>query len=478
MKRRAPPSADQADQSRFNTADITQQLSQLPTTVAQLSSQNHEERFQAVVVLRKLLSIERNPPIDAVIKAGAIPPLITVLLQDPESNNQFEAAWALTNVASGTSEQTQILLRHKGAEAFINKVADANTSNLVKEQSIWALGNIAGDSHLCRDHLLQLGAMELLLKETGENIPPSLRRNVVWSISNLCRGKPAPPFEFILPAVPVLANLLNSSDPNVITDACWALSYISDGDDERKINSILQAGVCQTAVRLLNHQTSAVQTPALRVIGNIVTGDEIQTQVAISSGCLPALKLMLDTHNKKSIKREVCWTLSNITAGNRAQIQAVLDASIVDSLIFHMKNSEFDVRKEAAWAIANATSSGTSSQIAQLVAKGCIEPLSELVTAPDVRVVAVSLEGLENILRQGEALKDHNQGVNPYAQIIEETGGLNYIEKLGKHPSQPIFSKAQSLFKTYFSSDDIEVDSGATSFEFGSGSTPSGGFSF
>ena len=322
--------------------------------------------------------------------------------------------------------------------------------------------------------------MELLLRETGETVKPSLRRNVVWAISNLCRGKPAPPFEQIAPAIPVLASLLEATDTNVITDACWALSYISDGDDDRKITKILEAGVCHSAVRLLNHQTSSVQTPALRVIGNIVTGDEIQTQAAIGCGCLPALKHMLDNHPKKSIKREVCWTLSNITAGSQAQIQAVIQASIIDSLIIHMKESEFDVRKEAAWAIANATSSGSSEQIATLVSKGCVPPLCELVVAPDVRVVAVSLEGLENILKNGEKLKAHNNHINPYAEIIEKCNGLARIESLVNHPSVPIYNKARDLVNQYFSNDEdqsVQPQANDNSLSFGTNTAP-GGFSF
>lgn len=322
--------------------------------------------------------------------------------------------------------------------------------------------------------------MPLLLRETGETVKPSLRRNVVWAISNLCRGKPAPPFESIKQAIPVLVGLLEATDANVITDACWALSYISDGDDDLKINQILENGACQAAVRLLNHQTSSVQTPALRVIGNIVTGDEIQTQVAISCGALPALKHMLDNHPKKSIKREVCWTLSNITAGSQNQIQAVLDASIIDSLIMHMKEAEFDVRKEAAWAIANATSSGTPDQIATLVRKGCIAPLCELVTAPDVRVVAVSLEGLENILKNGEPLKIHNNHVNPFADYIEKCNGLSRIESLVNHPSVPIYEKARLLVNKYFNNeedDSVQPENQGDSYSFGV-NAPTGGFTF
>lgn len=65
----------------------------------------------------------------------------------------------------------------------------------------------------------------------------------------------------------------------VLTDACWALSYLSDGQND-KIQAVIEAGVCQRLVELLIHTSPAVQTPALRTVGNIVTGDDLQTQVA------------------------------------------------------------------------------------------------------------------------------------------------------------------------------------------------------
>lgn len=43
--------------------------------------------------------------------------------------------------------------------------------------------------------------------------------------------------------------------------------------------------------------------------------------------------------------------------------QAVIEAQILGPLIHLLSSSEFDVRKEAAWAISNATSGGTHVQI-------------------------------------------------------------------------------------------------------------------
>lgn len=80
------------------------------------------------------------------------------------------------------------------------------------------------------------------------------------------------------PALPVLAQLLYFQDEEVLTDACWALSYLSDGTND-KIQAVLETGVCARLVELLMHTNPSVQTPALRTIGNIVTGDDLQTQV-------------------------------------------------------------------------------------------------------------------------------------------------------------------------------------------------------
>ena len=63
-----------------------------------------------------------------------------------------------------------------------------------------------------------------------------------------------------------------------------------------------------------------VQTPALRSVGNIVTGDDIQTQVIINCDALVALLNLLGS-SKETIRKEACWTISNVTAGNAAQIQ-------------------------------------------------------------------------------------------------------------------------------------------------------------
>ena len=103
-------------------------------------------------------------------------------------------------------------------------------------------------------------------------------RNITWTISNLCRGKkPFPDFNIVKEALPMMFHLLNSDDDDIISDAAWGVSYLSDGDNS-KIQCIVDGGFIPRLVQLLTLDNQEAHIPAIRAIGNIVTGTDTQTQ--------------------------------------------------------------------------------------------------------------------------------------------------------------------------------------------------------
>lgn len=122
-----------------------------------------------------------------------------------------------------------------------------------------------------------------------------------------------------------------------------------------------------------------------------------------------------------------------------------------------------------------------------LVSQGCIKPLCDLLNCPDPRIVTVCLEGLENILKAGEAEKNmgNTGGVNLFAQAIDDAEGLEKIENLQSHDNTEIYEKAVKILETYWVEEDEDEplppgDATQAGFGFaGNGlPVPSGGFNF
>uniref|UniRef100_A0A2P2LDW1 Importin subunit alpha n=1 Tax=Rhizophora mucronata TaxID=61149 RepID=A0A2P2LDW1_RHIMU len=119
-----------------------------------------------------------------------------------------------------------------------------------------------------------------------------------------------------------------------------------------------------------------------------------------------------------------------------------------------------------------------------LVSQGCIKPLCDLLICPDPRIVTVCMEGLENILKAGEAEKSlGNTGdTNMYAQMIEDVEGLEKIESLQSHDNNEIYEKAVKILETFWVEDEenepLPLGDSQSGFRFGGNEFPSIGFNF
>jgi importin subunit alpha-2 len=258
------------------------------------------------------------------------------------------------------------------------------------------------------------------------------------------------------------------------------LAYVSDGPDDR-IDIVLDHGVVPKLVNLLSSSEGVLIAPSLRCLGNIVTGNDKQTQTVIDSGIFSSMMVAIAKYNNKaSIVKEAMWLTSNVAAGTKEQIQSIIDIQLIPLVIEVMKKGDFKSQFESCWVINNITSGGTVDQILQLCQNDVIGALCECLKSKDTRMICLVLDAMCNIL----VAADKSGQLEPATIAVEECGGLDKIEQLQNHENEDVYRKALSVIEKFFAEDEENGDIDANGHDdgqiqhFDTPDVPADGFRF
>lgn len=447
-----------------------QYLMELAQVGEAINSEDVKTQTMAATKLRKMLSIQYQPPVQEVIDCGAVPRLLYLIsnaLRTPKPPTsagsagsadhqlEFEALWACTNIASGSSLQTRHVVECGAVPIMVNCLRSPNED--LWDQAVWAIGNIAGDSSLLRDYVLSTPALEWMLSG-GHATKLGTLRNVAWTLSNFCRGKPAPKWEIVGKAVPALAKLLTLKDPELLVDTCWALSHLADDTTTNnvQVEALVKVGIIPRMVELLASDIMHVRVPALRMLGHVASGEDSHTDAVVRAGLVPLLHKML-SDPKTVIRKDACWTISNIMAGPREHIQAVIDARLIAPLVLFVRSTggvDYETRKEATWALSNATEKATPVQIQYMVNQGLLAAMCDQLRSPEPKIVLVAMDAIDNALSSAPA-DDHKA----YLDLMDEADGLELLEKLRVHENTQVYEKSAEIIQKYFTEQEENEDS-------------------
>ncbi|XP_053638151.2 importin subunit alpha-like isoform X3 [Cherax quadricarinatus] len=423
-----------------NQPEVTEDIKEdITKTVSDMSSKDLTTRLQATTKARRMLSMETDPPIDEFLAVDVLTPAMNNL-QHENSTLVYETVWIITNISSGSSLQTHTVVER----GFIGPLVGLLTTNNneVREQATWALGNIMGDGAEFRNMVVAAGVIKPLLSLLDQGLPISFVRNISWLLSNLLRYKPLPMSEeehtFILKALK--EHLLIHNDSEVCVDALWAVSYYADMDNTH-IQQVVEAGIIPLLMLHLNSDNRLIVQPAIRTIGIMTSGTDVQTDVVLEAGILAEYSRLLT--KELGVRKEIAWGVSNILAGTRSQIQSVVKSGIIQELIKAAQKDEISVKKEVIWALSNMTQGGTQAHIEAVVGVGGLQLLVDSLLTDNVNIVLVAAEGIKNMLEKFD-------NVEKIKAMIEEYGGVDYMETNLQHVNDEVGFKMNDILNTYF----------------------------
>ncbi len=148
--------------------------------------------------IRRTISQNDNPPLEALLKTNIAPTFVNFLCPENYMYDKliFEFSWILANIASGDGFYVQYLADLGIIPRALNLLQHESIE--IKENVIYLLTNIAGESLEYRDQLLQGGIIDIvvyLYSTYVEGSSLTFLSEIAWFLSVLSRGSPYPDFD-------------------------------------------------------------------------------------------------------------------------------------------------------------------------------------------------------------------------------------------------------------------------------------------
>jgi len=313
-----------------------------------------EKHALATYLLRRCLVDPANN--QRVVDCGILLRMVEFLRRDA---CRLEAAWVLTNIASGEPEHTRSVVRCGAVQELLELLVDPAVHPEVQAQAAWALGNVCGDCEELRVFVVDAGAVDVIVQLVGRICAESdlgLRRQISWLMNGVARD--AEELAPIQPLVPCFAQLLKvDTDNEVIETCCWGLAYTLTDAEPGEIQATINTGIVPRLLELTKADAQQVVQLSTRLLGVLCSGSDEQTQQVLDEGFINEIPRLLDEFPYAvALRKELCWILSNITAGTRTQLRMVFDWGLTGRLVAMLGGAEDPrVLTEVVYAVCNAS---------------------------------------------------------------------------------------------------------------------------
>uniref|UniRef100_A0A915CW45 Uncharacterized protein n=1 Tax=Ditylenchus dipsaci TaxID=166011 RepID=A0A915CW45_9BILA len=265
------------------------------------------------------------------------PTLVDLVFGTFNHRSAIECQLGVDEFACGSRQITHRIVQLGGITA-LKSLAEKSTGE-IRDQAVWALGNLAADCQRCRQSVRQANVLPVLVYllelpayQQYDGMNEILITDVVRLLHHLHK------------------TILCFESDEIISDSVWSIAYLIDHatlEGERITAVFDEPGLVRVLVSLLKSSCTRVLAGSLRAVGNIITGTDEQTTRMLDFDILPDLNVLMNS-DLLQVSRECVWILSNIAAGTQDHIARLFSVpNMVENIFLLCNDTNPRKRKEA-----------------------------------------------------------------------------------------------------------------------------------
>ncbi|XP_030521970.1 E3 ubiquitin-protein ligase UPL4 [Rhodamnia argentea] len=215
--------------------------------------------------LCEVLSFCTEDSLSGMLADAFSPILVKFAMHDSNPDMMLLAARAITYLCDVFPRSSAFLVRHDAVPAICHRLMAIEDLD-VAEQCLQALEKISRDQPLA---CLEGGAIVAVLKFI-DFFSTSVQRVALSVVGNICRKLPSDCPSLFMDAVPILCNLLQYEDQQLVESVAFCLTKITErvSQNPEKLDELCKHGMINQSLRLINLNSGT--TLSLSVYNGII----------------------------------------------------------------------------------------------------------------------------------------------------------------------------------------------------------------
>jgi len=302
--------------------------------------------YQALGELRKA-ALEQEYDEQMIETDGFVPAILKFMKCD-NVDFQNEATWLALNLNSrSTCKMIPDVFIDAGIIPILFDLLQ-HRANELKIHALWTLNNIAGtEDTKYVNMLLEKGIIDIILHQFSDLFNGQDKRDeklslVAWSLHNLSKRNPMVDEKYFKQMLPLAIRLLEKSQDHQVVDHCFI--FLANMTENNAYPALLKEVIddeflLKMIIKFIPSTERDISYSCIRIIGNLVYGDNYNAKVLVDSGILPILNALLtDKQRDLPIRRNVTWTLTNFLHVSKDMTDKVLDSGISETMEMMLRN--------------------------------------------------------------------------------------------------------------------------------------------